>query len=314
LTGPVPSMVPNGSAALYLAVADGAGVALAAVSANALAQTPPNNPAPAIWAFGEDDSGVKGVSLRSDGVVGESASPDHAGVIGRNSINFTLDDNAVGVYGTGGKHAGKFDGHVQVNGGATITGTLEVPQINTVNDRMQIAGACTFTGPGIAGIVEPTVTITGGVLCNDTIQANDVLLAGADFAEEFDILDADDAEPGTVMVLDREGVIKPSCSPYDRKVAGIISGAGDYRPGIVLDKRAPGRRPRSALALVGKVYCKVDANYASIETGDMLTTSPTHGHAMKASDPVKSFGAVIGKALRPLTQGAGVIPVLVALQ
>jgi hypothetical protein len=74
LTGPVPSMVPNGSAALYLAVADGAGVALAAVSANALAQTPPNNPAPAIWAFGEDDSGVKGVSLRSDGVVGATAS------------------------------------------------------------------------------------------------------------------------------------------------------------------------------------------------------------------------------------------------
>jgi hypothetical protein len=35
---------------------------------------------------------------------------------------------------------------------------------------------------------------------------------------------------------------------------------------------------------------------------------------MKASDPSRAFGAVIGKALRPLPSGRGKIPVLVALQ
>jgi hypothetical protein len=35
---------------------------------------------------------------------------------------------------------------------------------------------------------------------------------------------------------------------------------------------------------------------------------------MKAIDPVKSFGAVLGKALRPLAAGCGLIPVLIALQ
>ena len=35
---------------------------------------------------------------------------------------------------------------------------------------------------------------------------------------------------------------------------------------------------------------------------------------MKASDPGASFGAVIGKALRALEQGQGLIPVLIALQ
>ena len=30
--------------------------------------------------------------------------------------------------------------------------------------------------------------------------------------------------------------------------------------------------------------------------------------------PVRSFGAVIGKALSPLTEGHGVIPILIALQ
>jgi hypothetical protein len=68
------------------------------------------------------------------------------------------------------------------------------------------------------------------------------------------------------------------------------------------------------VALVGKVYCKVDAHYASIEVGDLLTTSDTPGHAMKATDPLKAFGSVIGKALRPLEAGQGLVPILIALQ
>ena len=65
---------------------------------------------------------------------------------------------------------------------------------------------------------------------------------------------------------------------------------------------------------MGKVFCKVDAQFGAIEVGDLLTTSPTPGHAMKTSDPFKAFGAVIGKALRPFTAGRGLIPILIALQ
>ncbi len=64
----------------------------------------------------------------------------------------------------------------------------------------------------------------------------------------------------------------------------------------------------------GKTCCKVDAQYGSIEPGDLLTTSPTPGHAMKASDPTRAFGSVIGKALGPLSSGTGLIPALIALQ
>jgi len=35
---------------------------------------------------------------------------------------------------------------------------------------------------------------------------------------------------------------------------------------------------------------------------------------MKTSDPSQAFGAVIGKALRPLAAGQGLIPILIALQ
>jgi hypothetical protein len=80
-----------------------------------------------------------------------------------------------------------------------------------------------------------------------------------------------DVEPGTVMAIGNGGGLRPSRSAYDKRVAGIISGAGSYRPGIVLHKvRAP--RGRAPLALSGKAYCKVDATYAPIEIGDLLTT------------------------------------------
>ena len=65
---------------------------------------------------------------------------------------------------------------------------------------------------------------------------------------------------------------------------------------------------------MGKVNCKVDAQYAAIEAGDLLTTSPSPGHAMKATDPAQAFGTVIGKALKPLKEGTGLIPILISLQ
>ncbi len=147
----------------------------------------------------------------------------------------------------------------------------------------------------------------------DLKVTGDVILTNADCAEDFDITCAEPVEPGTVMIIDNGGALKPSSQAYDRRVAGVISGAGDFRPGITLDKRVD-RANRLPLALTGKVYCKIDAQYGPVGLGDMLTTSPTYGHAMKADDPFKAFGSVIGKALRPMETGRGIIPILIALQ
>jgi hypothetical protein len=151
----------------------------------------------------------------------------------------------------------------------------------------------------------------------DTIHldgdAGDIKLLGADCAEEFELASIDNIEPGTVMVIGDQGRLCHCTEAYDKKVAGVLSGAGDYKPGIILgqDQSATKGMP---LALSGKVYCKVDAQYSPIEVGDLLTTSDTPGHAMKAVDPFKAFGTVIGKALDPLSEGQGLIPILVALQ
>jgi hypothetical protein len=147
----------------------------------------------------------------------------------------------------------------------------------------------------------------------DILASGDIVLQNADCAEEFAVEDAELIEPGTVMVLGEDGRLCRSTRPYDTKVAGVISGAGDFKPGLVLDKQA-GLSGRRTLSLMGKAYCRADAQYAAIEAGDLLTTSPTSGHAMKATDTARAFGAVIGKALRPLKEGSGLIPILISLQ
>lgn len=68
------------------------------------------------------------------------------------------------------------------------------------------------------------------------------------------------------------------------------------------------------VALSGRVYALVDATQAPVEPGDLLTTSDTPGHAMKASDPAKAQGAILGKAMGRLKEGCGLVLVLVSLQ
>jgi hypothetical protein len=230
--------------------------------------------------FGTGRRGVVGESETYQGVFGKSR--DNSGVVGES-------EKMHAVFGiTHSTFAGVFG--ASDAGGDGVAGES--------NTGVGVHGK----GGRLAGLFEGDVEVTG-----------DIRLANADCAEDFDVAEAESVEPGTVMVLGEGGTLHQSQQAYDKHVAGVISGAGDYKPGIVLDKRQaqPNRKP---VALLGKVYCKVDAQYSPIEVGDLLTTSPTPGHAMKAAEPLKAFGAVIGKALRPLKEGQGLIPILIALQ
>ena len=180
------------------------------------------------------------------------------------------------------------------------------------------------SGADLAAQFEGSVEISGSLTCNGDLRTNgnhfvqgDIQMEGADYAEDFDILNGEGVAPGTVMVLDDAGGVCVSKEPYDRRVAGVISGAGGYKPAVILDRhddRQATTSDRRPLALMGKVFCMADATHGAIAVGDLLTTSPTPGHAMKATDPLLAFGAVIGKALRPLAVGRGLVPILVSLQ
>jgi hypothetical protein len=141
----------------------------------------------------------------------------------------------------------------------------------------------------------------------------DIILQNADCAEDFAIDDAECAEPGTVMVIGGQSQLRVSDAAYDRRVAGVVAGGGTCRPGIVLGRNDAVTDARP-IALVGRTFCKVDAEYGAVDIGDLLTSSPTPGHAMKVGDPARAPGAVIGKALGTLPSGTGLIPILIALQ
>jgi hypothetical protein len=138
---------------------------------------------------------------------------------------------------------------------------------------------------------------------------------GADLAERFPVGDEEGAPaPGMVLIIDpdRPGALVLSRVPYDRRVAGVVSGAGDLQAGAVLGPVGEGAAVPVALA--GRVWCWADASAGPIAPGDLLTTSSLPGHAMRVGDLQRAGGAILGKAMSALASGRGLVLVLVSLQ
>ena len=117
------------------------------------------------------------------------------------------------------------------------------------------------------------------------------------------------------MVIDEEhpGQLKLSHRAYDTRVAGIASGANGINPGISLRQEGPMDAGQD-VALSGRVYVQADASFGAIKPGDLLTTSDTPGYAMRVADHARAQGAILGKAMSGLSQGKGMVLVLVTLQ
>lgn len=142
------------------------------------------------------------------------------------------------------------------------------------------------------------------------------ITGGADIAEPFPVVEDVMIEPGTVLSIDPQetGSLKIADKAYDHCVAGIVSGAENVKPGLVLKHSGTIADGNHLIALTGRVYCKADARTKPIKPGDLLTTSDLPGYAMKATDRERAQGAVIGKAMTSLDSGTGMVLVLVSLQ
>lgn len=143
-------------------------------------------------------------------------------------------------------------------------------------------------------------------------------VAGSDFAESLEARGSASAyEPGDVIVLSmaQPGAVEKAARPYDTRVVGIFS----TRPAVLgADKEGDTRiDPQDIpVAVIGIVPTKVTAENGPIEPGDLLTTSSTVGHAMKAKPVVVGgieiypTGTILGKAMGALPSGTGVIKIL----
>lgn len=170
-------------------------------------------------------------------------------------------------------------------------GTQGSPHLSVVNAR-----------PGGNIVLE---TAPGGVVSVPVLE-----IRGADVAEKFPA--SEKLAPGMVVAIDKTnpGKLCLARGAYNRCVAGVVSGANNFSVGAVLGS-APELKDAPPIALSGRVYVHCDASSGSIEPGNLLTTSETPGHAMKAIDANRSHGAVIGKAMTELKTGRGLVLMLV---
>lgn len=164
---------------------------------------------------------------------------------------------------------------------------------------------------------DATIEIDGSYAGDGRITTQELqITGGSDLSEQFDVARYLNPVPGMLVSIDpkQPGKLTVCTRAYDKKVAGIISGAGGIKTGMMMGQRGTEADGALPVALTGRVYCMADAYHGAIEPGNMLTTSDVPGHAMKVTDHTKATGAIIGKAMTSLKEGKGLVLVLVTLQ
>src|SRR5262249_1181634 len=103
---------------------------------------------------------------------------------------------------------------------------------------------------------------------NDGVAAFKIVqITGADFSEKFKVRDTQTKiEPGMVVAIDPEnaGKLVVSAKAYDRRVAGILSGAGGITTGMLMGQPGTLADGDHAVALTGRVYVWADASKGPI--------------------------------------------------
>lgn len=141
------------------------------------------------------------------------------------------------------------------------------------------------------------------------------ITGGSDLAEPFEV-NEENTIPGMLVSIDPEnpGKLAVSGKAYDRCVAGVVSGAGGIDVGMIMGQKGSVADGQVPVALSGRVFCLASEVNGKIMPGDMLTTSPVKGFAMKVTDFKKAQGAIIGKAMTTVDEKTGLVLVLVTLQ
>jgi hypothetical protein len=142
--------------------------------------------------------------------------------------------------------------------------------------------------------------------------------AAADFAEMLSA--GEELEPGDVLSIDKDGLIRKANSSNPQSIVGVYSSQPAFLGGSSPQKNTYDKVP---VAIMGVVPTKVSSENGVISANDLLTVSPSKpGYAAKAipvltldnGQAIYGGGTVLGRALERMDTTEGVIQVLIQLQ
>jgi hypothetical protein len=193
-------------------------------------------------------------------------------------------------------------GGISASGGMSLSGGISASGGASISGNLFVSGNISAGGSKAGYLAERFVART-----RKPLERGDVVVLHSRSCAHYYGLDNRIPLP-EVHLTDKVG---------DTRVCGIVDepdlDASDT-PGI--DRSKLGSATVGMMVTFGAyAFCKVDADEASIEVGDLLTTSATRGHAQKlAASSDGHTGKVLGKALAALEKGKGLIPILVLHQ
>jgi hypothetical protein len=274
------------------------------------------NPTGQVHAEATDIAGLLGRSQNNDGVIGWTGASGKSGVYGWSSTGAGVSGRSEAASGRGVDGAATGTGGVGVYGRssngigmvAESDNSHAIQIANAGQDGIRLLNGIgrDYIRAGSDADLHFRVTNTGEAYADGGWKG------AADFAELMSVEGGvETCEPGDVLVIstavDRH--VERSSEPRSTLVTGVYSA----KPGFVgsphvMEGRGDDEIP---VAVVGIVPCKASAENGPIGRGDLLVTSSTPGHAMRAG--TAEPGTIIGKALEPLPSGTGVIEILVTL-
>jgi len=200
-----------------------------------------------------------------------------------NSVTGVSSENTTSGYLLWGTAADAINArNISVISTDTTLNTFYVPLVSNVSGSERLFSTATFN------------------YSNGVLNATATAAYYADLAERYE---ADAVyEPGTVLVIGGKKEVTVTTTFADTRVAGVVS----KNPAYLMNKDAGNDETHPAIALKGRVPCKVTGY---VKKGDLIVTSSIAGYGCAANSVFG--GAIIGKALETQSEGFGIIEIMV---
>jgi len=280
--------------------------------------TTQNNFVPGVYGFSKNGNGVYGFSDSTSGIYGGSDT-DYAGQFsGLKGIRAYADGTVLDDAYAGNFYSENYRGIYAASGANYYAAYFKSPSgIYVEGGGIHVEGNISADGSKTGYVVD--LALNDGSAPLETGDLVVITGSGEPILGEIPLIHvrkcATMQSSAIAGVVDKPYILKTiiqegkNGEPIEKSipVAGTASSDAPGNTSI-----APGEY-LSVVTLGSFKTIKADATGGPIAPGDLLVSSSTPGYAMRAGEDPPA-GAVIGKALRALDSGTGLIPILVTLR